>query len=68
MQAREQESKEMLENENNAAETRYQEYRTEMNELNRKVRESLQLLETTRQAAERERCTNILFQVITKNT
>ena len=44
----------MLENENNAAEIRYQEYRTEMNELNRKVRESLQLLETTRQAAERE--------------
>ena len=43
-----------MKNEHSAAETRYQEYRTEMNELNRRVKESLQLLETTRQAAERE--------------
>ena len=40
--------------ETEAAEVQYQEYRTEMNELNRKVKESLHLLETTRQAAERE--------------
>ena len=52
--AKEQESKEVLKKEHNIAENRYEEYRTEMNELNRKVKESLQLLETTRQAAERE--------------
>ena len=43
-----------MKNEHNIAENRYEEYRTEMNELNRKVKESLQLLETTRQVAERE--------------
>ena len=43
-----------MKNEHNAAETKYQEYRTEINELNCRVKESLQLLETTRQAAERE--------------
>ena len=54
LEAKEQESKEVLKNEHYIVEARYQEYCTEMNELNCKVKESLQLLETTRQAAERE--------------
>ena len=55
LEAKEQESRDALQNDNNAAETRYREYHSEMNELSRRrVKESLQLLETTRQAAVRE--------------
>ena len=35
-------------------ESKFLGYQTEMNELNKRVKESLQLLETTHQAAERE--------------
>ena len=54
LEAREQESRDALKNESTAVEIQYQGYRTEMDELNWRVKESLQLLETTHQVAERE--------------
>ena len=52
-QRAQQNSKDIKE-EKKAAEIQYDSYRREMDSLNQKVRESLHLLETTRQAAERE--------------
>ena len=43
-----------IKEEKEAAEVQYDSYRQEMDYLNKKVKESLYLLETTRQAAERE--------------
>ena len=54
LEAREEQSKEVMKQETEEAESRFLGYQTEMNALNRKVKESLQLLEMTRQAAERE--------------
>ena len=54
LEAREQESKEVIKMETAEVESKFLGYQTEMNELNKRVKESLQLLETTRQAAERE--------------
>ena len=51
---REQELKEVIKMETAEVESKFLGYQTEMNELNRRVKESLQLLETTCQAAERE--------------
>ena len=47
-------SQEVIKEEKEAAEAQYDSYRQEMDSLNKKVKESLQFLETTRQAAERE--------------
>ena len=54
LEAREERSKEVMKQETEEAKSRFLRYQTEMNALNQKVKESLQLLETTRQAAERE--------------
>ena len=54
LEDRMQQSKEMMKEEKAAAEAQYDSYRQEMDSLNRRVRESLHLLETTRQATERE--------------
>ena len=54
LEAREEQTKETMKQEAEEVQSRFLGYQTEMNELNRRVKESLQLLETTRQAAERE--------------
>ena len=54
LEAKEQESREVIKAETAEAESKFMGYQTEMNELNKRVKESLQLLETTCQAAERE--------------
>ena len=54
LEAKEQELKEVIKAGTAEAESKFIGYQTEMNELNKRVKESLQLLETTRQAAERE--------------
>ena len=54
LEAKEQESREVIKTETAEVESRFKGYQTEMNELNKRVKESLQLLETTCQAAERE--------------
>ena len=54
LEAREEQTKETMKQETEEVQSRFLGYQTEMNELNRRVKESLQLLETTRQAAERE--------------
>ena len=47
LEAREQESKEVIKTETAEVESKFQGYQTEMNKLNRRVKESLQLLKTT---------------------
>ena len=54
LEAREEQTKETMKQETEEVQSRFLGYQTEMNELNRRLKESLQLLETTRQAAERE--------------
>ena len=54
LEAREEQTKETMKQETEEVQSRFLGYQTEMNELNRRVKESLQLLETTHQAAERE--------------
>ena len=54
LEAREEQSKETMKQETEEVQSRFLGYQMEMNELNRRVKDSLQLLETTRQAAERE--------------
>ena len=54
---------ENIKEEKEAAEIQYDSYRREMDSLNKKVKESLCLLETTRQAAEREMYQHVPFQV-----
>ena len=54
LEAREEQSKETMKQGTEDLQSRFLGYQTEMNELNRRVKESLQLLETTHQAAERE--------------
>ena len=54
VEAREQELKEVIKTETAEVESKFLGYQAEMNELNKRVKESLQLLETTCQAAERE--------------
>ena len=51
---KEQVSRDMIKQETEVQKSQFLGYQTKMNELNRKVKESLQLLETTHQAAERE--------------
>ena len=52
LEAKEQELREVIKTETVEVESRFKGYQTEMNELNKRVKESLQLLETTCQAAE----------------
>ena len=54
MEERARQSQEVIKEEKEAAEAQYDSYRQEMDSLNKKVKESLHLLETTRQATERE--------------
>ena len=54
LETREQESKEVIKTETAEVESKFLGYQMEMNELNKRVKESLQLLETTCQAAKRE--------------
>ena len=49
-----QQNRAMIKEEKDEAEAQYSSYRKEMDSLNKKVKDSLHLLETTRQAAERE--------------
>ena len=54
LEARENESKVVTKQETAKVQSKFLGYQMEMNELNQRVKESLQLLETTHQAAERE--------------